>query len=1629
MDLESLAIRISLSAENISAEIDALKGSLSELESAHARGGAAAQQAGKQTTQSFQEQGAAASNMSGATTAAYAAMAAAAAKALSTVVGWINDGIEAYNRYVAALQGVESVAQGMGVSQGALSGAMAELEDQFFDTAAAATSLKNLLSRGYTLDQAVATINRLKDAAAFGRQATMGLADAVVSATSGIKQENSILVDNAGVTKNVSRMWADYAKSVGISVESMTQQQKVLAEVSGIATETQHQVGDLAKMSETLAGTQASAAMSGELLARSFGEAMAPAAEVVYTVLTGLLDIVRGVTEASPPLTAGLTTAGVAIAGLVGAQKAIAALDMLKASFVKTGAAATGMGAAMGAAMPWLLVISAVVGVGTAIWTGYKKAQEDAAEAAEKAAQKQREDAAAQKEKVSTLRDLQSAYTRLTSKQKLTYKETQELGAVTKQLADEYGVIVDNAPDVVQSLEDITASMAEQTAEAVRQYEALKLPELNKNRENARFQSLEGKPLVGQDAQMKLYDAQAIRDAAKAVDEAGEEYADAWERLSIIRIYAEDAIEHQFDNFNIFEELGQLLKDSGGDLEAALAEYTKGLSEVVPTGLNDAGFAAYTEVLEGELRHTIEVLKIMAPEIGNAMESVVDSISFEDVLKGFLDLNPEPTTDDIEAFIDGVVAFVRGIDLQGELSGAFDMMETLGEMLMKGENPSESLKKEMESAFNDLWDSGLLQDLRSMFGDAGVAVFDALTHGMRQAAGDGDFSEFWGDVKENFNTTIADMSDAEKGVTFDNLKSQAGDMIAKYEGIEEAIEKSRQKMLLLAEAQRLMNPNGEFKDGSGDAQLQEIQERLKTEFNTNVKSYDDAVQMFKDAVAAVNAAQSELSAEGTVQAFGDIRGQITDTIAALLEEQSTLEENSEALRANKAAVAELKDIRDGLDFAKSDAYAAQNQSDYIDFDAATASTAAYKQALQGITTQAVALTTQQQKLSTVMNNVKEWNKPIKDLKANTEEWTKAQKALGLTAESTQEDFDAAFKGYSESAGRSLSDIKGSAEDLKADLYDLITAANARGTVDIDTSTAQAMVEALLADLMSMEEFMEALGMTTGGGGGGGGGGSQYQKDIAYMEHRKKLNQMTFEEELDYLSQLERQYTNAKGKSKLTLEEQRDLAERLYQIQEDIRRKNLENDYADLAHEKAMGRTTLENEIAVLEQIRRNHQLNAEELREIEERLYEAYEALRQNNLQSDYDLLNHRKNMGELSVEQEIAMLEQIKQAHELTNAELWSLEEQLYSAYEALRQERFQADMDYYNHQKNMGELTIEDEIHALETMLQAHILTQAERWSLEEQLYALRKQLQDNLEREAEAARNAEIKGLDTLAKGVIKALKERYKAALDEEKALLAKSKDTWKEWSDENVAAIQAQIDALDKLLKSEDREAQDAAELKKIASLQESIMFEQDEYSRRQLQAQLEAAIQERETRLRKQSIEDQKDALKEEMELIKEKAKAETEAIDEQQKALEAQYAERTKDAAIQAEAERLLMEGNQQAMLDLMGEFAPDYEMSGKSLGERWLDGFFGAVGNVGGFLDDISAQFAEIQAQVAQMALDSADSFYATQRQASQATADKAAQQVTLYNENNFNVPVESPYDTQRRIEKANQDLARLL
>lgn len=350
----------------------------------------------------------------------------------------------------------------------------------------------------------------------------------------------------------------------------------------------------------------------------------------------------------------------------------------------------------------------------------------------------------------------------------------------------------------------------------------------------------------------------------------------------------------------------------------------------------------------------------------------------------------------------------------------------------------------------------------------------------------------------------------------------------------------------------------------------------------------------------------------------------------------------------------------------------------------------------------------------------------------------------------------------------------------------------------------------------------------------------------------------------------------------------------------------------------------------------------------------------------------------------------------------------------ERRRKEAIEADYRAIEHRRHMNEITFEEELAQLEALRQKHQLNAEEIMDWEEKVYDLQQEIR---ERDAES--------LDQLSDSVIDALENRYQAMLDVELDRLEASREAWQTWRDDSVRAVEDQIAALDQLAAAQDREKQDAEELRKIEKLRQQIAYEQDDYNRAKLQQQLDQALESREERLARLALEDQKEALRAQIGEIEQAADSQLSALDREQEAVEAAYEERMREAALRAEAEKLILGQSQDELLSLLEQYAPDYDALGQTLGEKLLDGFARGAGDVAAWFEDFHARLAQAQAGMAALAQSAADTFY----QEREAAQTQAAAPVTVNQTVEFNQPVETPSQVARRMEEVNEALARML
>ena len=412
-------------------------------------------------------------------------------------------------------------------------------------------------------------------------------------------------------------------------------------------------------------------------------------------------------------------------------------------------------------------------------------------------------------------------------------------------------------------------------------------------------------------------------------------------------------------------------------------------------------------------------------------------------------------------------------------------------------------------------------------------------------------------------------------------------------------------------------------------------------------------------------------------------------------------------------------------------------------------------------------------------------------------------------------------------------------------------------------------------------------------------------------------------------------------------------------------------------------------------------------------------------LQQELKLLEHRKALNQLSAQDEIAWLERINATYSKNADEQMDMEKRLYNARKALQEAEEQAAKDALNealkgieNKKALNKITTEEEINQLQRIRQTYRMNAEDAMSLEIKLYNLKKTLRDE-----------RTDKLDNIADGVTEALKNKYEKQKEFETNRINQSIKSWQDWEDKTVSAIQGQIDALDELSKAQESEdkRQEYETKRQATALQ--LAYEKDDYNRKQLQKELNRLDQEEAKRLEAEAREKQKEELQKQMDKAKEESAKQQDALKQRQDALNEQYEKLTSSFALEAEAQKTIMEKGMNGVIDLIKSFAPEFNLAGKTLAEKLYEGFKSKNWDIDAYSNIIQNGTSSAYQQAQRVAIDAANKFWRTRteynRQTGMTTAPAKIPEVKLTV--NFNQPVQSPVETQRALRKVSQELAR--
>ena len=410
-------------------------------------------------------------------------------------------------------------------------------------------------------------------------------------------------------------------------------------------------------------------------------------------------------------------------------------------------------------------------------------------------------------------------------------------------------------------------------------------------------------------------------------------------------------------------------------------------------------------------------------------------------------------------------------------------------------------------------------------------------------------------------------------------------------------------------------------------------------------------------------------------------------------------------------------------------------------------------------------------------------------------------------------------------------------------------------------------------------------------------------------------------------------------------------------------------------------------------------------------------------LANELKQLEHKKAIGQLNSQQEYNWLVRINNKYRKNADEQSDMEKRLYNA-----KKQMQADEEAANtkalqeaykgieNKKSLGKMNSQQELRQLEQIRQRYKMTAEERMELEIKIYNLKKSLKDD-----------EISSINTLADAVTEALKQKYEEQRKLEEDRINESIESWQNWEDKTVSAIQGEIDALDELAKKQDSENKRQEYENKRQQTELQLAYEKDDYNRTQLQKELARLDKEEAERLVEEQREAKKKALEGRIEAVKGQSQATQERLNKELDKLGEKYEKLTDSFSLKAQAQKFIADSTQKQIVSLIKSYASDYEIAGNTIGDALYNGMKAKMDNISAYVDGVFGKIEAYQRQMANTANASADRFWASQNSAQSAKKQSSQKAVTVKQTVNFNQPIESPVETRRQLDRTNQALAK--
>lgn len=345
-------------------------------------------------------------------------------------------------------------------------------------------------------------------------------------------------------------------------------------------------------------------------------------------------------------------------------------------------------------------------------------------------------------------------------------------------------------------------------------------------------------------------------------------------------------------------------------------------------------------------------------------------------------------------------------------------------------------------------------------------------------------------------------------------------------------------------------------------------------------------------------------------------------------------------------------------------------------------------------------------------------------------------------------------------------------------------------------------------------------------------------------------------------------TAEKTKEYLSLESEIQSASNKY-IKSSGENKSLENALKLFDHQKNMNQISIKEEIAYLNKIKQLYVQNSDELMDIQERIYDAQNSLMDERLQNSIDWINEKKSLNELSTEEEIAAWKRVKDNQSNNIEAVKKATMNLYDLRQQLAEETYSKEANSIEHWAKLGIYSIQEQIDKYKELYSFTAKSQEEEYNRTENLFNLYKQLLDEQQNEIKDAYDKRIQQIEDEASAK-KSAQEDIIDGIEKELELLDKQEEEYSH--DKKMADLKEQL-AYWQVRTSEDAR-------QKIADLTEQIAEEEHD----------------REVELKRQQLEKKKDIAENEVNAIENAANKEKEKYEKSYKLIEEAFDEHSTD-------------------------------------------------------------------------------------------------------------------------------------